>query len=312
MTNKTTVNLTVRAADFNQHESLFDGYEIDDSALPNLICLTYEDIKYANLEFESTLQALRIPYEKAWSSCAEFEGGYECCRVLATGSIEVNVLDDSERFSVSLSDAIDAYQRGCISAFLQDAKRYRWDMCWNTQELILQAREKAEQALKAIEQPSLDALTTTFCEQTDKLAEPDLSAADIINEGPDAQICFLLNNGYLTEETKQHSFSEFLIDANQPEEQYRVIAISTGHLTEEDISALEIAADDSDENMVLERDTGFFIKLYEDDEDGGINLRHGHSDTIQTLIQWCHAAGFRMIEFDCDAPTLPHFPVFND
>jgi len=92
-------------------------------------------------------------------------------------------------------------------------------------------------------------------------------------------------------------------------ETYKVVALSTGHLTIEDRDALQAAADDIEETMVMGRSTGFFIKLYDlaDSDD----LRHGHSESIKRIVQWAKGLGFQMIEFDRDADTLPCFPVYD-
>lgn len=89
---------------------------------------------------------------------------------------------------------------------------------------------------------------------------------------------------------------------------YQVIAMSTAHLTAEDRTSLSLAAREGD-GMVFERDTGYFIKLYEPGEPG--NYRHGHSDAIKAIIRWALYEGYRMIEIDCDAEELPHFPTFD-
>ena len=98
------------------------------------------------------------------------------------------------------------------------------------------------------------------------------------------------------------------VDDYQPEE-YKVVTLSTGHLTERDRDLLQEAADDQDETMVISRVYGFFIKLYPDLEPS--NFRHGHSESIKEIIRWAHSNGYRMIEFDCDAAMLPQFPVYN-
>ena len=59
------------------------------------------------------------------------------------------------------------------------------------------------------------------------------------------------------------------------------------------------------------RETGFFIKLYEDEQSEDVNLYHGYSETIKDIIRWAYESGYRMIEFDCDANVLPQFPVFD-
>jgi len=93
-----------------------------------------------------------------------------------------------------------------------------------------------------------------------------------------------------------------------PTEDYKVVVLSTAHLTEEDRDALAEAVADG-EQMVLQRETGFYLKLYP--EDTPDNFRHGHSDSIKNIIRWAHQAGYRMIEFDCDAAVMQGFPVFD-
>jgi len=85
--------------------------------------------------------------------------------------------------------------------------------------------------------------------------------------------------------------------------------MSTGHLTVEDRDALQEAAHNIEENMVMARPTGFFIKLYDlaDSDD----FRHGHSEHIKRIIQWSKSLRFQGIEFDSDAGELPCFPVFE-
>lgn len=98
------------------------------------------------------------------------------------------------------------------------------------------------------------------------------------------------------------------INLGRAEEHYQVVAMSTGHLTEKDRDALAEAVSDGDQ-MALQRQSGFFLKLF--DEESPRNYRHGHSETIKDIIRWAHQSGYRMIEFDCDAQVLPQFPVFD-
>ncbi len=104
------------------------------------------------------------------------------------------------------------------------------------------------------------------------------------------------------------------INMARPEENYRAVAMSTGHLSEADRDALAQAVLDG-EQMVLQRRTGFFLKLMEDDdEDAEVasgNYSHGDSETIKDIIRWAYRRGYRMIEFDCDAQVMPQFPVFD-
>lgn len=92
-------------------------------------------------------------------------------------------------------------------------------------------------------------------------------------------------------------------------ETYAVVAMSTGHLTLEDRDALTEAAACADENMVMARPTGFFIKLCDlaDSDD----LRHGHSESIKRIIQWAKGLGFQVIEFDEAANEISCFPLYE-
>lgn len=97
--------------------------------------------------------------------------------------------------------------------------------------------------------------------------------------------------------------------SNQFGDTYQVIALSTGHLTEQDRDRLRKTCNDQDNNMVLCRDTGFFIKLYE--ELSPEDLPSWYSETLKRLILAIHRQGYRMIEFDSDAPVLDAFPVYE-
>lgn len=93
-------------------------------------------------------------------------------------------------------------------------------------------------------------------------------------------------------------------------DEYKCVAVSTGHLTENDRDQLHRAVHGplfpegpAVGNMIMERDTGWFMKLY-----GELDANmHGPiwSDQLQRLITWAHYAGYRMIEFDGDAPVIP-------
>ena len=82
-------------------------------------------------------------------------------------------------------------------------------------------------------------------------------------------------------------------------ETYTVIALSTSHIKDEDRYWLSYLADKKE--MIFERDTGYFIKFYEELElnDYIWEIR----PHLRTLITWCHNKGFRMLELDRDAPT---------
>jgi hypothetical protein len=93
-------------------------------------------------------------------------------------------------------------------------------------------------------------------------------------------------------------------------EQYKCIAISTGHLSPDDLGRLHRIVSAGNCNMVMERDTGFFVKLY------GVNVdvpEHflGMSDHFNDLLRQVALAGYLLVEFDCDAQVYSCLPVFS-
>ena len=84
-------------------------------------------------------------------------------------------------------------------------------------------------------------------------------------------------------------------------ETYQVIALSTSHIEEDDTGALRIAAFQT--NMVIERESGFFIKLYMNDLAG--NLRGDYSPSLCKVIEFAFNNDFQMIELDSDAEAIP-------
>lgn len=85
--------------------------------------------------------------------------------------------------------------------------------------------------------------------------------------------------------------------ANLNTESYSAVAISTGWLSDADRCILDDMAKRSISNMVLVRDSGWFIKLYEELE---LNINPEYSAELRLIITKAHQDGFRLIEFDCD------------
>ncbi len=94
------------------------------------------------------------------------------------------------------------------------------------------------------------------------------------------------------------------------QDSYRVISISTAHLSPGDIIGLDSLANDSECQMVMKRDTGYFVKLYDDIETN--NGFIGHSDSFDNIVINAYEAGYRMIEFDCDATIYACLPAFEE
>ena len=93
---------------------------------------------------------------------------------------------------------------------------------------------------------------------------------------------------------------KFATDIHQ--DQYKCIGLSTSHLTRDDKDKLTRTAA-TDCGMIMERDTGYFIKLYVEKE-YALDLIDNLSQEAQDVIMACHEAGFRLIEFDRDADEL--------
>lgn len=89
-------------------------------------------------------------------------------------------------------------------------------------------------------------------------------------------------------------------------ESYRVMAISISHITELDSTFLSKLANDGD-NMIMERDSGFFIKLYGDELE--LNEREELSVSLNKIITHACNHGFQMIEIDQAIPALDIFRV---
>lgn len=91
---------------------------------------------------------------------------------------------------------------------------------------------------------------------------------------------------------------------------YRVVAVSTGHLTSSDMRYLESVSvrEPNRDNMIMSRDSGWFIKLY--DEDDMYNHREGLSIAANEILRLAYMAGYRMVEFDSDAEVIDGIPYY--
>lgn len=93
-------------------------------------------------------------------------------------------------------------------------------------------------------------------------------------------------------------------------ESYKAAALSTAHLTQNDVSELQKLA--GSDPMIMERDTGVFIKLYCGSEEGmAANFRPQFSDELKRIIRVLLSRGYQMIEFDADAEESDDFPIHD-
>lgn len=106
------------------------------------------------------------------------------------------------------------------------------------------------------------------------------------------------------------SSSEHQTELTQFAEQYKCVAVSTGHLHPSDINELQAIVSRGTSNMITERDTGFFVKLYGVDSTN--NRAYGElSDSFYSLISEVQKAGYLLVEFDSDAMVYSCFPLYE-
>ncbi len=91
-------------------------------------------------------------------------------------------------------------------------------------------------------------------------------------------------------------------------ETYGVVCLNTGHLTAPDVVELKRLA--CNPGMVLERDYGFFLKLFADDYEDE-NLSDLYSFELNSIIKWACHLGVRMLEFDQAADEVADFPIHD-
>lgn len=92
------------------------------------------------------------------------------------------------------------------------------------------------------------------------------------------------------------------------EEQYKAIGLSTGHVKESDHVILERMASKLQYNQVMNRETGWLVKLY-DGSDMITDYFKALSPEFREMLVTVYKSGFRMIEFDMDIDPEEH-PMF--
>jgi hypothetical protein len=91
------------------------------------------------------------------------------------------------------------------------------------------------------------------------------------------------------------------------QEQYKAVCISTGDIPEADMDKL--AEMGLMGQMVTTRDTGYFIKLFEEAEYNDEEYS-ALSATTKAIFSAAHEIGFRMIEIDCDVLCMGDEPLW--
>ena len=100
-----------------------------------------------------------------------------------------------------------------------------------------------------------------------------------------------------------------LLALTKDPESYTCLCISTAHIQEDDALRLNIAAiSDPPNPMILSRDTGFFVKLYEKHSSEVIDSL---SLPARKVFALAYAHGYRMVELDCDAKIYEGLETFE-
>ena len=122
---------------------------------------------------------------------------------------------------------------------------------------------------------------------SDKTAISDLNEALTQQPGSDHQITAVIE-GSIPNATREGS--------QRNQEQYSCLAISSGDLSDNDMAHLDELAKDPQYNMILSRQTGWFITIY---EELNYNLSYpGLSPEFFELLKETHEDGYRLLEID--------------
>lgn len=102
---------------------------------------------------------------------------------------------------------------------------------------------------------------------------------------------------------------EAIAELTSTRDQYKVIGVSTAHLTTSDMLELTaISFSDTGNSMVFSRDSGFIQKLFKEQE---YNTNPSMSDSYNHILKTIHEAGFLMVEFDSAAEIHSCFQEFE-
>jgi hypothetical protein len=91
-------------------------------------------------------------------------------------------------------------------------------------------------------------------------------------------------------------------------ETYKAIAVSTSHLSPDDVYLFESVVSAHSTNMLTKRDTGFFLKLYGEREN---DQKEEYSPSLNLIISRALASNALMIEFDADASIVDGVPRYD-
>jgi len=158
----------------------------------------------------------------------------------------------------------------------------------------------------------------------DTAIEPSYEVREILIENAQNKIFEMRQKGFIEGELVDEvdgsnyrgwwTFKQELEEVEpQVVESYKTMALSTCHMTEGDMSCLERKS--GLDNMILQRDTGIFIKLPfqygDEDKEFKASLDAGYSEALKAVLTYAFHNGYQMIEFDSDALVVSGFEHFD-
>lgn len=113
----------------------------DDENGVEMICFHYEEVNYANLEFEGLLQENKIPYDKEWEDGGDYKAGEETFRVDQNGNGILKEFESATFDMIPCAVVEDAAKKGidAVNEMLAEHNRKFSSITWKEQMEILTA-----------------------------------------------------------------------------------------------------------------------------------------------------------------------------
>ncbi len=194
MSDRTAVYLTLRQADFERHEELFE-YRDEEETLPNaLIKLSFFDVNPDMPEVKSPLHNHFIPHDWQLEANHYFTSGIERLRILADGTRQVTISNELDGH-VKLEEVIAAYELNELKNYLE-SKKQQEAISWEDQEIIMQARADAEAYLDGLSDADFNDVVVQAIEEPKRATREQATR-------------YLIDTGYLPDSITRHIVEPF-------------------------------------------------------------------------------------------------------
>lgn len=215
--------------------------------------------------------------------------------------------------------ALEDYRENCIPEG-DESNDGQWDEIATAMAWISETIEKQEPGelviIKTVIGKTFPAhrfyselAANTFMSENDGFGLIYSNGTDSFCVAPNKTVCEIEVTAHCVMEDV--SFDEGLKKAKaMGAETYPVLALSTGHMTFKDSQYLDVLAN-TGSNMVMTRESGYFIKLYAGEDELEMNLNVHYSPFLTRVITFAYESGFELIEFDTDAPVIEEFTVHD-